>query len=260
MDVASLEGETFGPKPMRVCLEKVSEFIDVVGDDRDRWVEAAPPAYLAAALFVVAPELLSQLEGFSVIHGEQTFRWLQPLTMEQDLLVSGTVTRIRERSETYFVSFDMTVTGGDFEVAGGSSLFLIAASTAESGEGPGSPETGPEEDGSPSQSQKSASRTDLVRYAAATRDWNPIHWDHDSARSAGLDGVVAHGLLQAAWALDIASDAIPGIRPFESARIRFRNPLPPATPVDVISERPGAVEVSAGDTVYLTARVEPAEE
>ena len=24
------------------------------------------------------------------------------------------------------------------------------------------------------------------RYAAATRDWNPIHWDHDSAVAAGL--------------------------------------------------------------------------
>ena len=33
---------------------------------------------------------------------------------------------------------------------------------------------------------KSASRADLVRYAGATRDWNPIHWDHDAAVAAGL--------------------------------------------------------------------------
>lgn len=247
---------------MRVCLEKVQEFIDVVGGDPERWNEAAPPGYLAAALFVVAPELLEQLEGYSVIHGEQTFRWLQPIEMEQDLLVSGIVTRIRERSGSYFVNFEMTVTGIDFEVGGGTSLFLVSPSgPPETSNGKG-PEAAPDEQGGPGPDQKSASRSDLVRYAAATRDWNPIHWDHNAAQEAGLDGVVVHGLLQGAWALDGAAMTTTGEQPFSSARIRFRNPLKPATPVDV-SVKPGAqkiaVDVSSGETQFLSAQIELAE-
>lgn len=38
-------------------------------------------------------------------------------------------------------------------------------------------------------------RADLVRYADASGDHNPIHQDDDVARSVGLPGVIAHGML-----------------------------------------------------------------
>ena len=38
-------------------------------------------------------------------------------------------------------------------------------------------------------------RADLVRYAGASLDFNPIHWDGPTAASAGLPGVIAHGML-----------------------------------------------------------------
>jgi hypothetical protein len=39
------------------------------------------------------------------------------------------------------------------------------------------------------------SRTDVVRYAGASGDFNPIHWNDRVAESVGLPGVVAHGML-----------------------------------------------------------------
>ena len=39
------------------------------------------------------------------------------------------------------------------------------------------------------------SRDTLVRYAGASGDFNPIHYRDDVARSVGLDGVLAHGML-----------------------------------------------------------------
>ncbi len=39
------------------------------------------------------------------------------------------------------------------------------------------------------------SRLDLVRYAGASLDANPIHWNERVATSVGLDGVIAHGML-----------------------------------------------------------------
>jgi acyl dehydratase len=37
-------------------------------------------------------------------------------------------------------------------------------------------------------------RADLVRYAGASLDFNPIHWNDRAAAKLGLPGVIAHGL------------------------------------------------------------------
>lgn len=43
-------------------------------------------------------------------------------------------------------------------------------------------------------------RADLVRYAGASGDLNPIHWSDRVAGTAGLPGVIAHGMLSMALA------------------------------------------------------------
>ena len=40
---------------------------------------------------------------------------------------------------------------------------------------------------------------DLVRYAGASGDFNPIHTDPVFAKQAGLDGTIAHGMYVMAW-------------------------------------------------------------
>ena len=37
-------------------------------------------------------------------------------------------------------------------------------------------------------------RADLVRYAGASGDFNPIHWSDRTAVKVGLPGVIAHGM------------------------------------------------------------------
>lgn len=43
-------------------------------------------------------------------------------------------------------------------------------------------------------------RADLVRYAGASGDFNPIHWSDRVATTVGLPGVIAHGMLTMALA------------------------------------------------------------
>ncbi|MGB3439034.1 MAG: MaoC family dehydratase [Actinophytocola sp.] len=43
-------------------------------------------------------------------------------------------------------------------------------------------------------------RSDLVRYAGAALDFNPIHWSDKVASDVGLPGVIAHGMLTMALA------------------------------------------------------------
>jgi acyl dehydratase len=216
---------------------------------------------MATLLFVVASDLLRQLADRSVIHGEQTFNWHRRIGIESEMDVTGRVSRVRERGGVDFVNFDVEVTDDIGPVASATSLFLVTA-VGDLGEATERTEPAPEDDGSPASGQVSVSRAGLVRYAAATRDWNPIHWDHGAAVAAGLPGVVTHGLLQAAWALGAASKLRPGERPLRSARIRFRNPLLPATPVSVRVEETGdeaVVAVVDEEAEYVSARIELAE-
>ena len=53
-------------------------------------------------------------------------------------------------------------------------------------------------------------RADLVAYAEASGDHNPIHQDEDVARSVGLPGVIAHGMYTMALAARAVGDWFPG--------------------------------------------------
>jgi acyl dehydratase len=49
-------------------------------------------------------------------------------------------------------------------------------------------------------------RIDLVRYAGASGDFNPIHWNDEAARAVGLPGVIAHGM----YSMGIAARMVTG--------------------------------------------------
>jgi acyl dehydratase len=50
-----------------------------------------------------------------------------------------------------------------------------------------------------------ARRVDLVKYAGASGDFNPIHWSQRVAESVGLPGVIAHGMYTMAQAGKLVS-------------------------------------------------------
>lgn len=49
-------------------------------------------------------------------------------------------------------------------------------------------------------------RGDLVRYAGASGDFNPIHWDERTATAVGLPDVIAHGMLTMGTAMQVVVD------------------------------------------------------
>jgi acyl dehydratase len=49
-------------------------------------------------------------------------------------------------------------------------------------------------------------RADLVRYAGASLDFNPIHWNERVATGVGLPNVIAHGMLTMALAARLITD------------------------------------------------------
>jgi len=68
-------------------------------------------------------------------------------------------------------------------------------------------------------------RADLVRYAGASGDFNPIHYSERSATQVGLPGVVAHGMLTMGTALRVVTDWIGDPAKVRSYGARFPNPV-----------------------------------
>ena len=64
------------------------------------------------------------------------------------------------------------------------------------------------------------SRTDIVRFAGASGDFNPLHHDEERARAAGFPGVFAMGQMQAGMLSRLATDCL-GLRAIRSYRVRF---------------------------------------
>jgi acyl dehydratase len=95
-------------------------------------------------------------------------------------------------------------------------------------------------------------RADLVRYAAASGDHNPIHQDEDVARSVGLPGVIAHGMYTMALAARAVSTWYPGAE-VVSFGCKFTNPVVVPAEGGVGVEVAGAAEEADGlTTVSLT--------
>lgn len=96
-------------------------------------------------------------------------------------------------------------------------------------------------------------RADLVRYAAASGDPNPIHQDEEVALSVGLPGVIAHGMLTMALAARAVETWFPGSE-VVGFGCKFTNPV--VVPADGAAEIEVAGEVKPGDdgltTVALT--------
>lgn len=68
-------------------------------------------------------------------------------------------------------------------------------------------------------------RADLVRYAGASTDFNPIHWSDAKAAELGLPGVLAHGMLTMGTALRVVTDWVGDPDRVRSYYVRFTKPV-----------------------------------
>jgi len=68
-------------------------------------------------------------------------------------------------------------------------------------------------------------RTDLVRYAGASGDFNPLHWNARFAIGVGLPDVIAHGMFTMATAARLVTDWIGDPGAIVDYSVRFTKPV-----------------------------------
>ena len=102
----------------------------------------------------------------------------------------------------------------------------------------------------------SLTRAQLVRYAGASTDFNPIHWSDRAAAALGLDGVIAHGMLTLGTALRVVTDWVGDPAAVRRYSARFTRPVVvPDDDQGVEVRCVGTVSAVADTTVTITIEV-----
>jgi len=102
----------------------------------------------------------------------------------------------------------------------------------------------------------SLTRAQLVRYAGASTDFNPIHWSDRAATALGLKGVIAHGMLTMGVALRVVTDWTGEPAAVRRYSARFTRPvLVPDDDDGVEVLCVGTVTAIGDDTVTVTINV-----
>ncbi|AKH84228.1 dehydratase [Streptomyces sp. CNQ-509] len=68
-------------------------------------------------------------------------------------------------------------------------------------------------------------RETLVRYAGASGDFNPIHWNERFAKEVGLPDVIAHGMFTMAEAIRVVTDWVGDPGAVVDYGVRFTKPV-----------------------------------
>ncbi len=97
------------------------------------------------------------------------------------------------------------------------------------------------------------SRDTLVRYAGASGDFNPIHYNDAVAESVGLPGVIAHGMFTMGAAASVVEEWA-GAGNVQDFQARFTRPIPVPATASVVAHI--TATVGALDEETRTARVD----
>lgn len=97
-------------------------------------------------------------------------------------------------------------------------------------------------------------RSSLVRYAGASGDFNPIHWNERFATQVGLPNVIVHGMLTMGVAASVLEEWLGDPGRVVDYGVRFTRPIPVPDPGHVeitVVGKVGSVDADAG-----TARID----
>lgn len=97
-------------------------------------------------------------------------------------------------------------------------------------------------------------RAMLVRYAGASLDRNPIHWDERFARSVGLPDVIAHGMFTMGAAITVVTEWVGDAGAVVRYGTRFTKPV--VVPYETGADVQFSATVTAVDEPTRQATIE----
>ena len=234
-----LAGKAYPTRTFEVTADRIEAFARATNDDNERYFKGddavSGPVFPIVSAFdsfmeaAMDPELGVDL--LRLVHGAEEHIIHRPLRPGDALTVTPVLESVetKETGETFTVAARQTNSDGDLvaEVRGtmfirgtGSRKKIVEAARAEQSN---------EDRAIVHEESTKVDEDQPRRYAEASGDHNPIHLDDDTARMAGLPGVILHGMCTMAIATKAVVNGPAGGDPTKIRRVavRFSKPVLP---------------------------------
>lgn len=271
----ALVGHETAPTTGTITADEIAAFADAIGDANPVYHDPAAaeaagysaipaPPTLVTSYRVALPEAGIDPTRSQLLHGEQEYEYARPLVAGDTLAVRHRVASVRQSGRGNMAIMTLEQLGdtpaGERVVTGRSTAIVrdvppdtsvATGAAAEAASASAQARHVPVPHGEPIPTlTKTVTQPQIDAYAQVSGDHNPIHTNAEVARSVGLDGTIAHGMLSMAFAGQLLTDwlAAQGTDAHggyvSRLRVRFQGMVRPG---DTLSVR-GALGERDGDT------------
>jgi acyl dehydratase len=257
---ADLAGKSYGEKTYEVTAAAIEAYARATNDHNERYLGGAgevvaPPVFPvvpAFESFMVAgmdPELQADL--LRLVHGSEEHVLHKPIKAGDVLTIASVLETVEQKDtgETFTVKATESNQDGELVAEVRGTMFIR-------GSGSGS-RSAPREESQREVVYEETTKVDedqTHRYAEASGDHNPIHLDENTAKMAGLPGIINHGMCTMAIATKAAVDGLAGGDPARVKRVgvRFSKPVFPGQELTtrLWKESEGAGVTTSGFETY----------
>lgn len=222
-----------------VEAEKTVAYAKATNEDNPRFIdERVPGGLIAPPVFNVVPAWTASGAAMSavvpppdflrLVHGEQDMRFFAPVRPGDSLTSVAEIVSIEEKATGETATARITTTNQAGEKVTVQDMTIFIRGT---GSGGPKPPKEPEPDrGEPDVTAvQKVDEDQTYRYKEASGDHNPIHVDENVAKSAGLPGIINHGLCTMAFTSKAAIDNLCDSDPerLRRLKVRFSKPVLP---------------------------------
>ncbi|HEU0027099.1 MAG TPA: MaoC family dehydratase N-terminal domain-containing protein [Ktedonobacterales bacterium] len=212
----SLAGHVSQPQTGVIEPDAIRQFAEVIGDDNAVYRDVAAARAAGYANIPAQPTFVTRFrtsfadagldpEHSQLLHGEQEYSYTRPLVAGDSLVARQAVASVRQASRggMAIMTLEQWLDDASGQRVGlGKAIVIVRdvepGAASAGGSTGGKPVADPEGDRIPSLT-KHVTQEQINAYADVSGDHNPIHINPEMARSVGLDGTIAHGMLNMAF-------------------------------------------------------------
>ena len=265
----SLVGHETEPEQVVIAARDIRAFADAIGDTNTIFRDEAAAKEAGFAQIPVPPTFITRLRvpfaeagldplRSQILHGEQEYAYTRPLLSGDTVVGRHRIGAIKQsgRGDLAIMTLEQFVDELDGRrIATGKATLLVRSNTsAASAAGPNKARPAPAKSSDGSEEPtlrlvKHVTQEQIDAYADVSGDHNPIHINAEAARAVGLDGTIAHGMLNMAFVGQMLTDWLSrqptGPAWVSRLRVRFQAMVRPNDTLDCygrFSERRGPVQ------------------
>ena len=253
---ADLVGKEYPGATYEVTADAIEKYARATNDENESYLSGddvvAPPIFYVVPAFNsfmeagMDPELQADL--LRLVHGAEEHVIHRSVKAGDTLNVKSVLESVeqKETGETFTVMATETDQNGEVVAEVRGTMFIRGSGSKSRS---GSAATSEPERKIVYEESTKVDEDQTHRYAEASGDNNPIHLDPDTARMAGLPGIILHGMCTMAIATKAAVNGLAGGDPSRIQRVAVRLSKP-VLPGQELNTKLWEEEAGAGTTTY----------